>query len=81
MAPMNLLTKQKQYHRCRKQTYGYHDADVFCILPEDLLRSDFRKVNQSPEEGSQTEHFCYRGNLWQKTELWLHALLLPDTAP
>ena len=27
MIPMNLLTKQKETHRHRKQTYGYQGAE------------------------------------------------------
>ena len=66
--------------------YGYHDADVFRILPENHLRSDFRKVYKSPKECSQTEYFCYRGSLWQtrerepapcRSEAWLNSLLPP----
>lgn len=47
---------------------GYHEADVFCILPENHLRSDFRKVYESPKEHSQAEHFSNWGSLWKKTE-------------
>lgn len=34
----------------------HHDADVFGVLPEDIVQGDFGKVNQPAEEHQEAQH-------------------------